>query len=100
MQRWIGEQNKFSRSILDSVPARELLISDRLKDLYSARSVSYYNFYQRKMFFALKSQPSRNQPVLVMLNSPDDLASEQVILDPNVLNPRGTTAIGFLCAFT
>src|SRR5947199_5781810 len=30
-----------------------------------------------------------------MLKAPDDLASEQVILDLNMLNPKGTTAIDF-----
>ena len=92
--RWIDEQNRFSSLSLERISMRQA-ISDRLKDLYASRSVVYYNFYQREMFFALKSQPSKNQPVLVMLKSPDDLASEQVILDPNVLNPKGTTAIGF-----
>jgi prolyl oligopeptidase len=94
VQRWVDEQNKFSRSMLEKVSLRAA-ISDRLKNLYSNRPVIYYNFYQRKMFFALKRQPGKNQPLLVMLKSPDDLASEQVILDPNVLNPKGTTAIDF-----
>jgi prolyl oligopeptidase len=92
--RWVRAQNQLSRSMLDSFPGRALL-AERLNDLYSARSVFYYNFYQRRMFFALKSQPSKNQPLLVTLKSPDDLASEQVVLDPNFLNPMGTTAIGF-----
>ncbi len=94
VQRWVDEQNKFSRSVLEKIPARTA-IADRLKDLYGNRAVIYYNFYQRRMFFAMKLQPGKNQPLLVMLKSPDDLSSEQVILDPNVLNPKGTTAIDF-----
>src|SRR4051812_13749676 len=94
VQRWIAEQNKFSRSVLEKIPARTA-IADRLKDLYGDRPAIYYNFYQRRMFFAMKSQPGKNQPLLVRLKSPDDLASEQVVLDPNVLNPKGTTAIDF-----
>jgi prolyl oligopeptidase len=43
----------------------------------------------------MKMQPSRNQPLLVRLESPDDIASEKVILDPNELNPDGTTSIHF-----
>ncbi|MDQ2973810.1 MAG: prolyl oligopeptidase family serine peptidase [Acidobacteriota bacterium] len=92
--RWVSAQNQLSRSVLDNFPGRALL-AERLNNLYSARSVFYYDFYQRRMFFALKSQPAKNQPLLVMLKSPDDLASEQVVLDPNLLNPKGTTAIGF-----
>lgn len=94
VQRWVEEQNKFSRSVLESIPARTS-IADRLKDLYSNRAVIYYDFHQRGMFFAIKSQPGKNQPLLVMMKSPGDVASEQVILDPNILNPKGTTAIDF-----
>ncbi|HKQ53108.1 MAG TPA: prolyl oligopeptidase family serine peptidase [Pyrinomonadaceae bacterium] len=94
VQRWIEEQNKLSRSVLEKIPARTL-IADRLQALYADRPAIYYNFYQRGMFFAMKSQPGKNQPLLVALKSPDDLASERVILDPNVLNPKGTTAIDF-----
>ncbi|HWT02839.1 MAG TPA: prolyl oligopeptidase family serine peptidase [Pyrinomonadaceae bacterium] len=94
VRRWLDEQNKFSRSLLEKMPARAA-IATRLKNLYDDRPTIYYNFYQRKMFFAMKSEPGKNQPLLVMLNSPDDPASERVILDPNVLNPKGTTAIDF-----
>jgi prolyl oligopeptidase len=94
VRRWIDEQNKFSRSVLEKIPERAA-IADRLKDLYADRPVIYYNFSQRGMFFAMKLQPGKNQPLLVTLKSPDDPSSEQVILDPNVLNPKGTTAIDF-----
>jgi prolyl oligopeptidase len=94
VKRWVDEQNKFSRSMLEKVSLRAALAA-RLNDLYSNRPVIYYNFYQRKMFFAMKRQPGKNQPLLVMSKSPDDLASERVILDPNLLNPKGTTAIDF-----
>lgn len=92
VRQWVEEQNRFSRSMLDKIPARSM-IANRLKDIYSNEPVSYYAFYQRKMLFAMKVQPPRNQPLLVMLKSPDDLASEKVILDPNALNAKGTTAI-------
>ncbi len=94
VKRWVDEQNKFSSSVLEKIPARTA-IADRLKDLYGSRSVIYYDFSQRGMFFAMKLQPGKNQPLLVMLKSPDDMASERVVLDPNVLNPKGTTAIDF-----
>lgn len=94
VRRWVEEQNKLSRSVLEKIPARAA-IAARLQELYADRPTLYYGFYQRKMFFAMKSQPGKNQPLLVMLKSPDDLASERVILDPNVLNPKGTTAIDF-----
>ena len=94
VRQWIDAQNQFSRSLLESFPWRTA-IADRLKNLYQSRPAIYYNFYQRGMFFAMKLQPQKNQPLLVMLKAPDDLASEQVVLDPNALNPKGTTAIDF-----
>ena len=45
--------------------------------------------------FALKSQPPKNQPFLVMMESADKPDSAQVVVDPNRLNPKGTTAIDF-----
>jgi prolyl oligopeptidase len=94
VKRWVEEQNKLSRSVLDKNPARAM-IAARLKDLYADRPAIHYSFYQRGMFFAMKLQPGKNQPLLVMLKSPDDLSSERVVLDPNVLNPKGTTAVDF-----
>jgi prolyl oligopeptidase len=41
----------------------------------------------------MKFQPPKQQPLLVTLASADDLKSEKVVLDPNVLDTKGTTAI-------
>src|SRR6266545_4483206 len=41
----------------------------------------------------MKFQPPKQQPVLVTLASADDLKSEKVVLDPNLLDTKGTTAI-------
>jgi prolyl oligopeptidase len=92
--RWIDEQNRLSRSILEGVPVRAS-IAERLKDLYSVRPVIYFNFYDRGKFFAMKMQPQKNQPILVAMTSPDNPASERVVLDPNLLNPGSNTGIDF-----
>src|SRR5881296_709838 len=41
----------------------------------------------------MKFQPPKQQPLLVTLASADDLKSEKAVLDPNVLDAKGTTAI-------
>jgi prolyl oligopeptidase len=92
--RWTDEQNRLSRSILEGVPVRAS-IAERLKDLYSVRPVIYFNFYDRGKFFAMKMQPQKNQPILVAMTSPDNPASERVVLDPNLLNPGSNTGIDF-----
>ncbi len=94
VKSWVAEQNRFSRAALDAVPARAALIS-RLRAVYAGESTAYYYLTRRKLLFALKNQPPKNQPLLVALKSPDDPASERVVLDLNVLNPKGTTAIDF-----
>src|SRR5258707_6124957 len=41
----------------------------------------------------MKFQPPKQQQLLVTLASTDDLKSEKVVLDPNALDAKGTTAI-------
>src|SRR5207245_656220 len=45
--------------------------------------------------FGLKVQPPRQQPFLVQIGSPFDARTARPIVDPNVINPAGTTAIDF-----
>jgi prolyl oligopeptidase len=45
--------------------------------------------------FAIKKQPPLQQPLLVTLASVDASSTEQVLLDPNQLDPSGGTAIDF-----
>jgi prolyl oligopeptidase len=94
VRKWVEDQNVVSRSILNTGALRAE-ISNRLKTLYQSRSVIHYNFYQRGMFFAMKLEPGKSQPFLVMMKTPGDTASARVVLDPNELNPKGTTAIDF-----
>jgi prolyl oligopeptidase len=93
VKEWNVAQNKFSRAYLDKLPKRDG-IAARLKELYASTSPTYSIIDRRGgVFFAMKFQPPAQQPWLVTLNSPDDLASEKVVLDPNQLNARGTTTI-------
>ena len=91
---WIDAQNTYTRSVLDKVPSRDAL-RERLKLLYGGGTVTYHSIIHRGKLFALKSQPPRQQPLLVSLDSPEDLSTEKVILDPGVLAKDGSTAIDF-----
>ena len=92
VRQWNNAQNAYSRAWLDRVPFRASL-AKRLKEIHDAASVRYHSFIFRKSIFALKSQPSKNQPFLVALNTAADPGSERVVVDPNEINSRGTTAI-------
>jgi prolyl oligopeptidase len=96
VKAWSAAQNKIARAYLDKLPARES-VAERLKELYSATSANYSDLdYRPGVFFALKFKPPAQQPWVITLKSPDDLASERVVLDPNKLNPKGTTAMDFV----
>jgi len=95
VREWSDAQNRTARAYFDGLAVREP-IRKRLREVANATSVSYYGIQGRApALFAVKAQPPKNQPFLVALKSLDDPASERVIVDPNQLNPKGSTAIDF-----
>ena len=95
VRAWADAENRYSRAYLDAVPERSALY-EQLKQLRSYPSPRYRSLARRRdIFFALKQQPPKEQPALVMFATPDDPASERVVVDPNQLDARGTTAIDF-----
>jgi prolyl oligopeptidase len=95
VKKWSINQNKYARNYLDHLPTVTAL-RQRLTELNSAVSPDYFALvYRGGKLFALKMQPPKNQPFLITLKSADDPKSEQIIVDPNKLNAKGTTAIDF-----
>jgi len=95
VKKWSAAENQAARAYLDKLPARAL-VAQRLRKLYSATSANYYGLQSRPgALFATKFKPPAQQPWLVTLKSADDPQSERVVLDPNRLNGKGTTAIDF-----
>lgn len=93
VKAWSAAQNKHARAYLDKLPDRAA-IEKQLTEWYAKTSPSYSSLVSRPgVLFALKFQPPKQQPMLVTLTSPDDLKSEKILLDPNVLDAKGTTAI-------
>jgi prolyl oligopeptidase len=95
VKAWSDAQNAHARSYLDRLPhAAE--IKKRISEILKSRPAEYVVLAERKgRLFALKVEPPKQQPMLVVLRSPDDRSSEKMILDPNKLNTKGTTAIDF-----
>ncbi|MBA3945563.1 MAG: S9 family peptidase [Herpetosiphonaceae bacterium] len=95
VREWTAAQNRYTRTVLDAIPARAS-VHQHLHELYTASSADYYVLTKRgTTLFAIKFQPPKEQPLLVTLQSMDDLASERVILDPAALDPSGNTTIDF-----
>jgi prolyl oligopeptidase len=93
VKTWSDAQNQRTRKYLDSLPDRAA-IEKQLGDWYAKTSPSYFSLVSRPgILFAMKFQPPKQQPILVTLASADDLKSEKIVLDPNVLDTKGATTI-------
>ncbi len=95
VRAWTERQNAHTRSQLDQLPFMAALRA-RVRALGSDTHRRWFGLtYRHGRLFALKMQPPHEQPMLVLLASPDDVSSERTILDPARLDPSGKTAIDF-----
>ncbi|MEO8354147.1 MAG: S9 family peptidase, partial [Chthoniobacteraceae bacterium] len=93
VKRWTAWENARTRAWLDELPDREK-IEQRLTALFAKMSPSYGGLSSRPgRLFALKFDPDKQQRLPVALDSPRDLSSERVIVDPNELEPKGAVSI-------
>jgi prolyl oligopeptidase len=93
VKAWSEAQNTRTRAYLDKLPDRATL-EKTLTEWFAKTSPSYSSLVSRPgVLFAMKFQPPKQQPMLVTLASADDLKSEKVLLDPNAIDAKGTTAI-------
>jgi prolyl oligopeptidase len=93
VKTWSDVQSQRTRAYLDKLPDRAA-IEKQLTAWYAKTSPSYSSLVSRPgILFAIKFQPPKQQPLLVTLVSANDLKSEKVVLDPNVLDAKGATAI-------
>jgi prolyl oligopeptidase len=93
VKAWSDAQNTRTRAYLDKLPDRAV-VEKTLTEWFAKTSPSYSSLVSRPgALFAMKFQPPKQQPMLVTLNSADDLKSEKVLLDPNAVDAKGTTAI-------
>ena len=90
---WTNAQNLSTRAYLDAL-ADKGEVDARLTDMFARIAPSYSGLVSRGgRIFALKFQPPKQQNLLVVLASVDDLSSEKVVLDPNVIAPLGHVAL-------
>jgi prolyl oligopeptidase len=95
VKQWSAAQNKHTREYLDQLPTRPA-IKERLEKLMTASSSRYFELsYRGGTLFAVKAQPPKQQPMLVILQSADDPGSEKILVDPNALSDKGSIAIDF-----
>jgi prolyl oligopeptidase len=90
VQAWSDAQNVRARSVLNSLPGRDALRA-QLTKILSARTISHSGLkYRAGQLFALRRQPPKQQPFLVVLPAPDQPEKARVLLDPTATGKKGT----------
>ena len=95
VRKWTEAQNAYARGILDHLESRDA-IRARVAELRSDQAESYSALAWRNgKLFALKRQPPKQQPFLIVMDSPDDKTNARTLVDPGIIDPSGSTAIDF-----
>jgi prolyl oligopeptidase len=93
VHQWSLAQDMRTRRYLDALPQRAP-IYQRLMSQIAATSSSYADLHAvGGRVFALYNQPPKQQPMLAVLTNAADPSLAQIVVDPNSINPAGTTAI-------
>src|ERR1700722_16647545 len=96
---WSDAQNVRTRAYLDALPSRDKVESE-LAGLIKASSPAYSQLAARGAHvFASYSHPRFQKPMLVTLNASADPASRRPVVDPNLLDAKGLTAIDWFVPF-
>jgi len=93
VKAWSDAQSGWTRKHLDALAGRKELRA-RFTELLGSASADHFALKSiGKKLFAIEDRPPKQQPFLVVLDSADSKESEKVVLDPNVLDPSGSTTI-------
>jgi prolyl oligopeptidase len=93
VRAWSDRENAFARKWLDALPNRPA-IARRVTEVMSAKTSAYGGLaYRKGRLFAIKRQPPKQQPFLIVFTSADALEKERVLIDPNSMDSSGSTAI-------
>jgi prolyl oligopeptidase len=95
VRQWSDAQNSYARRYLDHLPDRADILQ-RVTDLTRSITPEYFGLrYRNGVYFALKNQPPKQQPMLVTFTSVQDTSTERVLVDPNAMDATGATSIDF-----
>lgn len=93
VKEWSVAQSSYARSILDHLPGVDAI----RKQVTAIRKIELPRYdslaYAGGELFALKSEPPKQQAALVVMDSEDAPASARVVVDPNRIDPNGTTTV-------
>ncbi len=93
VRAWSDTQNQYAREFLSKLPHVDD-IRRRVREIMSADDVSFANVRKNgPYYFAIKRQPPKQQPFLVVLDRLDQPDSARALVDPNEMDGKGSTAI-------
>ena len=93
VKAWSEAQNASARGVLDKLPGADAL-RKQLTKILTAKTTSHGSLYYRGgQLFAMRRQPPKQQPFLVVMPAPDQPDQARVLVDPNEIDAKGTTAI-------
>jgi len=95
VRAWSDSETAVARAFLDSLPARPAILR-QVEALTERASRSWFGLRREgRITFALENAPPQQQPRLVVLRSLSDLHTERILVDPNAIDPSGSTTIDF-----
>lgn len=84
VKAWSAGQNQAARKILDGLAGLDTL-RDEIRAIIAAPITRYGGFESAGgKVFALRKQPTKEQPELVVMDSPEAAATARLVLDPTV----------------
>ncbi len=88
VKQWVAAQNAYSAAYLDKLPQRNPIL-DELKQRMQKEHTVYTAFrVSNGRLFALRFDPGKPAPRLVVFSSPDSMASELTLLDAATFLPN------------
>src|SRR5580704_13907622 len=93
VRAWSAAQDARTRKYFDALPQRGPIYDQLLRQI-SATSSSYHGLQAvGDRIFALYEEPPKQQAMIAVLTNAADPSLARIIVDPNAINPKGTTAI-------
>jgi len=93
VKAWTKAQNVHARALLDALPHHAEVAASVAK-VFGAEVVSWRSVTMAGgKWFAMKRQPPKQQPFLVVADNLGQVAAARVLVDPEALDGEGTTAI-------
>jgi prolyl oligopeptidase len=92
VRQWSLAQDRYTRRYIDGLAVRAPLFAHLVKQFSTDSSAFYDLQVAGGRVFARFNQPPKQQPMIAMLGPDADAATARVVVDPNQIDPAGTTA--------